>query len=294
MTRNSSSISSASPISIDEQELLHAITKKAIINTDNLKFRFTVKDQQRTEKPEYKLYLNKEETQFVYFSVFFTGEWIYIYIPESTNNIDEPYTYKTYTELDTFNKKQRFYKGNHISISYSDYCKSFLFHYTEYDDKFIKKPHNICNFKLSSVTSNNFDCVLCDKNGNTFKNAVFVNDDEDDYDTQKHVFNIIHKIITVIKYKKQRSKNSLKIREHKVQLELERINAEEKQRKIQEAIKKAEMQSKNKELAKEKKIRSVLGDLDPNILASLLGDSNKPKKPISTSKKSNTGNAKKK
>ena len=73
-----SSISLASPVSFEENVFLNTIVERAIVNNDKINFRFSIKDkykniQIRTEKPHYKLYLDKANTQFVYFSLFYTG-----------------------------------------------------------------------------------------------------------------------------------------------------------------------------------------------------------------------------
>lgn len=302
---------SASPIK--EQDFINIIKNRAVKNTDSINFRFTITNKVynritkeydisteiRTEQPQYKLFLDKEHNQFVYFSLFHTEEWIYIYIPDipEDDKKDEPYKYTVYKEEETYteNKKikkrtNRFYKGNHLSLNYNeDECGVFYFHYTEYDDNY-KKSKEDCNFKLDSVfidelNNNNLNlkCLLCDKNDDkTYVRGVLINPGHVNEKIQKHVFNILYKIINIIKSKKQRSKNSAKIK---------RVLAERATR--DEAIKNLELSRRNKELAKEKKTKSALGDLDPNLLAYLLDEpsSNKPK---NQKKNSNTGNAKKK
>ena len=287
-----SDISAASSVSFKEHKFITTILKYAEENTDNINFRYSITDknnivQIRTSKPTHKLIL--DTNHFVYFSLFHTKDWIYIYIPENipTNNV-EPYKYNTYKT-----GKQRYYKGNHISISYNNQCDMFLFHYTEYDNDYNKLPQKICNFKIESVTSENLNCVFCDERGETYKSGIFVNVDEEDYEKQKHIFDIVYKIITKLRMKKQFSKNNAKIRLRKEEKEIARKIVEEKEKIRQESIHKENMRRENKKLIKENKKKSVLDDLDPNLLAFLLDEpsSNKPKNP---KKNSNTSNAKKK
>ena len=277
---SSPKISNASPISLEEQNFIDEMLSRAEANTDAIQFRYSITDtdgqiQNRTTQPQYKLYL--DPVHFVYFSLFFTGSWIYIYIPDIIpSHEDAPYTYTTYTSQ---SGKTQYYKGNHISISYSELCKLLLFHYTEYDDTY-RKTQKICNFKFEGVNESNMKCILCNRTGTIVDSGFFLDEYNPNIRKYTFIFNIVYKIIMTLKHKKQDSKNKNKIKVKKERAAAAKAFAANEAAQVARKIRSANEKETQHKAARKAKTPAV----DPEIAAllELLGESSNGAAPTKT------------
>jgi len=297
------SISSASPVSFtmkewDASHFINEIIKRAVPNSDRVTFKFVTKTKVADYPATHKFYL--DDTHFVYMTLHYNGEWLYIYIPDDSTT----FKYKTLKDTTSslrYSTNNRFYKGNHISLSYNTMCNNIIFHYTEYDDTFKHENNNyrFCDFKFTNLTNKNIKCMLCKKDGTEVDASTYFSeldgifeDEEYDEEYKKNlfIFNILYNILSIIKNKKQRSKNSAKIRLRKEEQEIARVIAEKKTQERLEELKLEEKHRKARESAKAKKATTVLGSLDMNLLK-LFGE--EPTK-AAAKKPNNTRNAKSK
>ena len=225
---SSSTLAKSSSLSISStfkaKEFNNLVITKAIpyTNTEKpIRFKYKTKDSKdATRIPDFYLEL---DTEYIYFNVSDEG-WIYIYIPEILSNGDVSY-------IEYESNGLKYYKGNHVSISYDRHCDIIIFHYTEYDDSYENKTYEFCNFKIEDFTDD-MKCINC-KNGKieqqtrrqTFKN----NPDKNDEVSRKkysYISNIIYKIIQLLK----ETTKATKIIAKEEQIKLRKREAEKKQR----------------------------------------------------------------
>ena len=210
----SSSLSISSDFKASDFHNLIMKNAKPYIDT-NTRFRYRTKDTINqdgtkktgnlyTSKPTHYLQLDTDE---VYFTVSpnrsstQTEQWLYIYIPEDFSN-----EYPSYIEYSDSHKKP-FYKGNHITISYDETCDIILFHYTEYDDTYDNKTYEFCNFKIFKSDVYDLKCVRC-VNGtiepDMFRKTLIEDNprksDEVSNKKMLYIFNIIYKIIMLLRH----------------------------------------------------------------------------------------------
>ena len=281
MSHNSDSpISNASPVShYKEDEFLNQIVANAKINKDDVYFRFKIAQKIVTEKPQYKLRLDKYH--YVYFSVL--NEWMYIYVPDTANSRDSikiPYNYITHRSVP---EDYEYYLGNHLSIKYGEICKGIVFHYTEYTEigNTITKSQEICNFTFEGFKEDNIECIICNKE-HTSTGLFIKNNHDSDYPKLEHIRMIIYNIVMMLRNKKQRAKNQDKVENRKEQA------AVRKERIAEEASRVAERLATKKAVAKPTKAKAKIPkkeDMDIENILKLLELTNTTSASVNTNTK---------
>jgi hypothetical protein len=223
-SRSPSSESISVTSNFKAKDFYSLLYKNLLDNTDNIKFKYKVSDRidahgnvvegkKLTGKPKKYLQL---DTQKIYINIS-PDKWVYIYIPE----VSEDGSYYYIEHKDT--SGNTYYKGNHVSIKYSDKCDIIMFHYTEYNGDDFNKSYNHCNFKVEDFDFSDIQCAECVestvnqtviKTGQTFKNKPGVN--AITIKKYSDVFDIMYKIIKLIrgssKEKKVATKQEKKFR----------------------------------------------------------------------------------